>query len=56
MNFRSKKHITKSNGFSLPLSRALGHPHIEVLRFTYAATLPLLEIDFQLDWRAERKA
>ena len=38
MNFRSKQDITKSNGFSLPLSRVLGHPPIVVLRFTYAAT------------------
>src|SRR5215475_3697647 len=37
MNFRSEKHITKSNGFSLPLSRVLGHPHIVVLRFADAA-------------------
>jgi hypothetical protein len=33
MNIRSEQYITKSNGFSLPLSRMLGHPHIEVLRF-----------------------
>jgi hypothetical protein len=56
MNFRSKQYITKSNGFSLPLSRVWGHPHIEVLRFAYAAPLPHLENDFQLDGRAERKA
>jgi len=31
MIFRSKQHITKSNGFSLPLSRGFGHPHVEVL-------------------------
>jgi hypothetical protein len=56
MNFRSEQYITKSNGFSLPLSGVLGHPHIVVLRFASAAPLPLLENDFQLDWRAERKA
>jgi len=37
MSFRSKQYITKSNGFSLPLSRVLGHPHIVVLRFDHAA-------------------
>ncbi len=36
MNFRSQQYITKSNGFSLPLSRVWGHTHIVVLRFAYA--------------------
>jgi hypothetical protein len=31
MNLRSKKYITKSNGFWIPLSRVSGHPHIVVL-------------------------
>src|SRR5215813_3679344 len=37
MNFRSKQYITKSNGFSLPLSRMLGHPH-----FGYCGSLETL--------------
>jgi hypothetical protein len=55
MNFRNRQYITKSNGFSLPLLTVLGHPHIGVLRFAYAAPLPHLENDFQLDRLAERK-
>jgi len=38
MNLQSGQDITKSNGFSLPLSRVLRHPPIEVLRFAYAAS------------------
>src|SRR5262249_55968032 len=37
MDFRSEQDITKSNGFSLPLSRVLRHHPIVVLRFAYAA-------------------
>jgi hypothetical protein len=34
----------------------LGHPHIGVQRFAYAAPLPRLEYDSHLDQRIERKA
>jgi hypothetical protein len=35
MNFPSEQYITTSDGFSVPLSRVLGHPPIGVLRFAY---------------------
>ena len=54
--FMSKEYITRSNGFSIPLSRLLRRPHIEVFRFTYAAASPHFENDFQLDRSAEREA
>src|SRR5262245_18479544 len=54
MNLRSRQDITKSNGFSFPLSRVCRHPHIEVLRLAYAAPSPHLANDFQLDQGAER--
>src|SRR4030095_13954120 len=39
MSFRSKQNITKSNGFSLPPSRVLGHPHVELLEQSRLAGL-----------------
>ena len=56
MDFRSRQCITKSNGFSLPLSSTLRHTHIGVLRFAYSPLLSCLEPDSQLDRGAEREA